>query len=131
MFIKSPRNTVGQYRQDVTLHCQLEYSTERVNQTFYVEWREHITSRSGVTISRNSLLYQNLTSVKYGLSGDHPSGEYNLIIKDFTEEDVGWYSCGIRSFRNYQAASAFVTYYGKDTLAFTNIRRIFAQVSIS
>ena len=82
----APMNTAGQAGSIVTLFCTWQNTGAGRTQ-----WFNHIGPGSGVRITNGDVIEGDAS--KYGLSGNHGSGEYNLQIKSLTDSDVGDYAC--------------------------------------
>ena len=81
-----PNNTAGHIGSTVTLYC-----TWRNTGIGKVQWFNHVGGGSGIRITDNENIIGDVN--KYGLTGNHGSGEYNLQIKSLTDSDVGDYAC--------------------------------------
>ena len=82
----APINTAGLTGSTVTLFCTWQNSG-----IGKVRWFNHIGSGSGIRITDGDQILGDTS--KYGLTGNHGSGEYNLQIKSLTDSDVGDYAC--------------------------------------
>ena len=82
----APRNTAGVLESTVTLFCAWQDTGAG-----RVQWFNHIGAGSGVKITDGEKIEGDAS--KYGLTGNHGAGEYNLQIKSLTDSDVGDYAC--------------------------------------
>ena len=82
----APINTAGLSTSTVTLFC-----TWQNTGAGRVQWFNHIDAGSGTRITDGDRIEGDTN--KYGLTGNHGSGEYNLQIKSLTDSDVGDYAC--------------------------------------
>ena len=76
----APKNTVGLFRQNVTLVCHFPGSPA-------IEWY----TPDRLSISFNHVIYD----ARYHLEGDFNSQEYNLVISFVTEQDGMRYGCRV------------------------------------
>ena len=102
----APRNTADVPGNMATLFCSWD-NTGGGN----VQWFNHTGSGSGEIISNGDQILGDAS--KYGLSGNHGSGEYNLQIKSLTDADVGDYACFTQL--NIVRYGAYVLLVGKST----------------
>ena len=82
----APINTAQQAGGIVTLFC-----TWQNTGAGRIQWFIHILDQRGIRITDGEKIEGDTS--KYGLSGNHGSGEYNLKIKSLTDSDVGDYAC--------------------------------------
>ena len=85
--VVTPINTAGLAGSTVTLICRWENTG-----IGKVQWYNHISPGSGVRITDGDVIEGDAS--KYGSTGNHAAGEYNLQIKSLTDSDVGDYACG-------------------------------------
>ena len=83
-----PKNTAGLSNNKVTIPCKWNGWTPGVGE---IRWLSFIGGPStGAPITNN----QNVTdSHRYGVTGNHAAGEFNLEIKSLADNDVGEYAC--------------------------------------
>ena len=79
-------NTAGLTGSTITLYCR--WDNLGISK---VQWFNHIGIGSGIRLTDNSEILGDTN--KYGLTGNHSEGEYNLQIKSLTDSDVGNYAC--------------------------------------
>ena len=82
----APINTAGVEGNTVTLYCTWQDTGEG-----NVQWFNHIGAGSGEIITDGETIKGEPS--KYGLTGNHAGGEYNLQIKSLSDADVGDYAC--------------------------------------
>lgn len=81
-----PKDTVVEVGTNVTLTCETVIPDHE--STDYLEWKEYISSPTGLTIFNS---FDDQTISKPGKYEIH--GEYNLLVRSVSLEDGGMYSC--------------------------------------
>ena len=91
-----PQNTAGELGYDVILYCKWN---NRNNGSVTWRYYDPDSAPSGIRISVDTEIQegQGVPTNKYGITGNHSDGEFNLKIKSLEDRDVRQYSCEIEN----------------------------------